>query len=488
MRSPQDHAGVVHNSNLCTEILLNTSQRRGRRLQPRLGQPRRPRHGRRARPRAAARRRCTTAMRMLDNVIDLNHYPIPEARTSNLRHRPVGLGSDGVPGCALHARHRLRLGSGGRLRRRAAWRRSAYYAILASTELAAERGRYPSYRGLEVGPRAAADRHGARCWPRSAARRSTSTARRRSTGNRCASAVRDARACATATAWPSRRRRRSPTSRGSAQSIEPLYTNLYVKSNISGEFTVVNEHLVRDLKRARAVGRGDARRPQVLRRLACGRSTAIPDDLKERYPTAFEIDASWLVDSAARRQKWIDMGQSLNLYVAEPSGRQLDALYRWPGEQGLRRPTTCARRRRPRPRNRRSTSTDGKLKPCWMRARSASAGPRSDRDDEPPACKAAACRIDDPGLRSAASTAHPVRRIDSTTKHRSGDHRGVSTGPSTPMRPHCHDPLRRSARRGRGVRTHRHADTDRHPRDATRLSAQIDRGCTRRVDASTTSG
>ena len=143
---------------------------------------------------------------------------------------------------------------------------------------------------------------------------------------------------------------------GVSQSIEPLYTNLYVKSNLSGEFTVVNERLVRELTER---GLWDA---EMLDDLKYDDGSVqgiarIPDEMKERYPTAFEIDPSWLIACAARRQKWIDMGQSLNLYVAEPSGRVLSDLYRSPGDRVSRRPTTSAPAARPRPRNRRSTST-----------------------------------------------------------------------------------------------------------------------------------
>ena len=257
-------------------------------------------------------------MRMLDNVIDLNHYPIPEARDSNLRHRPVGLGLMGFQDALWELGHRLRLGGGGRLRRQ----QHGGHLLLRHSGLdrAGRRSAAPTPpTRARSGTAVCFPSIRCRCWPRSAARRLTSTWARRSTGSRCGR--RCARtACATATPWPSRRRPPSPTSRGVSQSIEPLYTNLYVKSNLSGEFTVVNERLVRDLAER---GLWDAEMLDDLKYEdgSVQDIARIPDDLKERYPTAFEIDATWLIACAARRQKWIDMGQSLNLYVAEPSGR-----------------------------------------------------------------------------------------------------------------------------------------------------------------------
>jgi ribonucleoside-diphosphate reductase alpha chain len=159
---------------------------------------------------------------------------------------------------------------------------------------------------------------------------------------------------------------------GVSQSIEPLYTNLYVKSNLSGEFTVVNERLVGDLAQR---GLWDA---EMLDDLKYDDGSVqgiarIPDEIKERYPTAFEIDATWLIACAARRQKWIDMGQSLNLYVAEPSGRVLSDLYRSAWRQGLK--TTYYLRSRGATQNEKSTLDVNRraIQPRWMRARSASA-------------------------------------------------------------------------------------------------------------------
>ena len=213
-------------------------------------------------------------MRMLDNVIDLNHYPIPEARAANLRHRPVGLGLMGFQ----DALWELGIGYASEAAVAFADRSMeaiAYYAILASTELAQERGAYPVLRGLEVGPRSPADRHGRRCWPRSAASRSTSTWRSTLDWEPVRAAVR-AHGMRNSNSMAIAPTATIANIQGVSQSIEPLYTNLYVKSNLSGEFTVVNERLVARPGRARPVGRRDARRPQVLRRLGAGDRRASP--------------------------------------------------------------------------------------------------------------------------------------------------------------------------------------------------------------------
>jgi len=377
VRSPQDHAGVVHNSNLCTEILLNTS--RDEVAVCNLGSVNLAAHvSAGGIDHDRLRETVSVAMRMLDNVIDLNHYPIPEARASNLRHRPVGLGLMGFQDALWE------LGIGYASEAAVAFADSSmealsYYAILASTELARERGPYPSFagskwdRGLlpidtvpllaeERGELVDVDLGSTLDWEpvRAAAR---------------AHGMRNSNTMAIA-----------PTAtianiQGVSQSIEPLYTNLYVKSNLSGEFTVVNERLVGDL-----AGRGlwDT---EMLDDLKYDDGSVqgiarIPDEIKERYPTAFEIDASWLIACAARRQKWIDMGQSLNLYVAEPSGRVLSDLYRSAWKQGLK--TTYYLRSRGATQNEKSTLDVNRhaIQPRWMRARSASADVATVRDGE----------------------------------------------------------------------------------------------------------
>ena len=369
VRSPQDHAGVVHNSNLCTEILLNTSPDEVAVCN--LGSinlathvtPTGIDHDR-------LRETVGIAMRMLDNVIDLNHYPIPEARASNLRHRPVGLGLMGFQdalweiGVGYASEEAVAFAD-------ASMEAISHYAILASTELARERGAYPSFagskwdRGLlpidtvpllseERGEPVAVDLGTTLDWePVRAAVREHG--------------MRNSNTMAIA-----------PTAtianiQGVTQSIEPLYTNLYVKSNLSGEFTVVNERLVHDLT-ARDLWDAELRDDLKYEDGSVQAIPRIPDVLKARYPTAFEIDPSWLVACAARRQKWIDMGQSLNLYVAAASGRVLNDLYRSAWKQGLK--TTYYLRSRGATQNEKSTLDVNRraIQPRWMRAQSASAG------------------------------------------------------------------------------------------------------------------
>src|SRR5215216_4971875 len=377
VRSPQDHAGVIHNSNLCTEILLNTSAEEVAVCN--LGSVNLPAHVRdRALDEEMLVSTVRTAMRMLDNVIDLNFYPIPQARNANLRHRPVGLGLMGFQD-ALSS-----LGIGYATEAAIAFAdRSmeliAYHATLASTELARERGAYESFPGskwdrgllpidtvaLLAEARAEAievELGGTLDWePVRAAIR--------------AHGMRNSNCLAIA-----------PTAtisniQGVSQSIEPLYTNLYVKSNLSGEFTIVNEALVRDLA---ARGLWDAAMLDELK-YHDGSVQAIdrvPEDLKERYPTAFEVDPSWLIACAARRQKWIDMGQSLNLYVAEPSGRKLSETYQLAWRAGLK--TTYYLRSRGATQAEKSTLDVNRwgIQPRWMRARSASADVAVVRDEE----------------------------------------------------------------------------------------------------------
>ena len=342
LRSPQQHAGVVHGSNLCTEITLNTSAEETAVCN--LGSVNLPAHlhvdgeGRWTLDAERLQRTVRTAMRMLDNVIDLNYYATPKARTANLRHRPVGLGIMGYAD-ALH-RMGLALASEAAVafadRSMEAVCHAAYWA---STELAEERGSYSSYRGslwergilpqdsLELlaeargsGPEGApllqVDRSASLDW--SALRERI--ARHGMRNSNCVAIA--------------------PTATisnivGVSASIEPDYQNLYVKSNLSGEFTAVNAHLVRELK---ALGLWDEVMVADLKYFdgSVARIERIPAELRARYATAFETDPGWLVEAAARRQKWIDQAQSLNLYVAGASGRRLDALYRLAWLRGLK--------------------------------------------------------------------------------------------------------------------------------------------------------
>ncbi|MGJ7907045.1 ribonucleoside-diphosphate reductase subunit alpha [Actinopolyspora sp. H202] len=331
LRSPQQHAGVVHSSNLCTEITLNTD--RDEVAVCNLGSINLANHVTAdGIDRERLERTTRTAVRMLDNVIDINFYTIPEARDSNLRHRPVGLGVMGLTDALF--RRRIPMSS-----QRAvefadrSMEEISYHAISASSELAAERGRYESFEGS--------------LWSRGILPLDSLELLRRERDG-------DVELSSSSTLdWQSLREKVrlrgmrnsnvmaiAPTATisnicGVGQSVEPLYRNLYVKSNMSGDFTVINPHLVDDLKRA---GLWDRRMVADLKYYdgALGSIERIPEELKELYATAFEIDSDWLIEAAARRQKWIDQAQSLNLYLARPSGRELDRQYRNAWRKGLK--------------------------------------------------------------------------------------------------------------------------------------------------------
>jgi ribonucleoside-diphosphate reductase alpha chain len=334
LRSPQQHCGVVHSSNLCTEITLNT--RAGDEIAVcNLGSINLVQHiGSDGRLDLDKLRRTTrTAVRMLDNVIDINYYAVEAARQSNLRHRPVGLGLMGFQD-ALYA---LRIPCASDAAVEFADRSMeaiSYFAIEASADLAAERGRYSSFEGslwsrgilpidsldLLAAERGAGylevDRSRTMDWDSLRAKV-------------VAQGMRNSNVMAIA-----------PTATianiaGVSQSIEPVYQNLYVKSNLSGEFTVVNDHLVHDLKDR---GLWD---PVMVNDLKYFDGSVqpidrVPDDLKALYATAFEIEPKWIVEAASRRQKWIDQAQSLNLYIAGASGKQLDVTYRMAWFRGLK--------------------------------------------------------------------------------------------------------------------------------------------------------
>ena len=331
VRSPQRHAGVVHSSNLCTEITLNTSDTETAVCN--LGSVNLAAHivdGRLDHDKL--QRTVRTAMRMLDNVIDINFYASPKARASNLRHRPVGMGMMGFSD-ALHA---LRLPYASVEAIEFADRSTeaiCYYAYWASSELAQERGCYPSYAGsdwshgilppdtvarlqAERGGKVEVDMSSSMDWNALRDRISRFGMR----NSNCVAVA--------------------PTATisnivGVDASIEPVYQNLYVKSNLSGEFTVVNDNLAADLKR---LGLWDEVMVADLKYFdgSLARIDRIPDDIKRLYATAFEIDPVWLVEAASRRQKWIDQAQSLNLYVATPSGKKLDEIYRLAWKRGLK--------------------------------------------------------------------------------------------------------------------------------------------------------
>jgi ribonucleoside-diphosphate reductase alpha chain len=386
IRSPQQHAGVVHSSNLCTEITLNTSNDEVAVCN--LGSVNLANHVTAAGlDHAQVARTVKTAMRMLDNVVDINFYTIPEARRSNLRHRPVGLGLMGFQD-ALQA---LRLPYASKEAADfadASMEAISFHAISASVDLAAERGRYPSFEGslwskgiLPIdslrlldearGREVEVDRTSRLDWD-SLRQRVMATGMRNSNCMAIAPTATISNIC------------------GVAQSIEPAYQNLYVKSNMSGDFTLVNAALVHDLK---ARGLWDEVMVSDLKYFdgSLGQIDRVPDDLKALYATAFEMDASWLIEAAARRQKWIDQAQSLNLYIANPSGKKLDNLYRLAWRRGLK--TTYYLRSRSATHVEKSTlkGTDGKLNAVSATV-SASAAPILIPTD----VSEKACLIDDP--------------------------------------------------------------------------------------------
>jgi ribonucleoside-diphosphate reductase alpha chain len=339
VRSPQQHVGVVHSSNLCTEITLNTSETEIAVCN--LGSVNLAQHvGPDGLDQAKLKKTVATAMRMLDNVIDINYYAVKKARDSNLRHRPVGLGIMGFQ----DALYELKLPYASDAAVEFADRSMeavCYHAYWASTELAQERGRYSSYRGSlwdkgilpsdtldllaeqrgalkagAAGPLVDIDRSSTLDWD----------LLRKRIGQH---GMRNSNCVAIA-----------PTATisnivGVSASIEPSFGNLSVKSNLSGEFTIVNEYLVRDLKKA---GLWDEVMVMDLKHFdgSLRRIDRVPEDLKALYATAFEIETQWLVEAAARRQKWIDQAQSLNIYMAGASGKKLDETYKLAWLRGLK--------------------------------------------------------------------------------------------------------------------------------------------------------
>ena len=334
-RSPQQHTGVVHSSNLCTEITLNTAAEEEIAV-CNLGSINIARHltaDDKGLDLEKLERTTRVAVRMLDNVIDINYYSVPTARASNMRHRPVGLGLMGFQD-ALY-RQRISYASEAAVEfADLSMEAISYFAIKASSELAGERGRYESFEGS--------------LWSRGILPIDSLEILERERGTEFfevdTSATLD---------WGSLRdqvtkvgMRNSnvmaiaPTATianivGVAQSIEPTYQNLFVKSNLSGEFTVVNPHMVHDLKK---LGVWDKVMVNDLKYFdgTLLPIERVPTELKQLYATAFEIEPRWLVEAASRRQKWIDQSQSLNLYIASASGRKLDITYRMAWLRGLK--------------------------------------------------------------------------------------------------------------------------------------------------------
>jgi ribonucleoside-diphosphate reductase alpha chain len=356
IRSPQNHSGVVHSSNLCTEITLNTSDNEVAVCN--LGSINLAAH---VTPQGLdmqkLQRTVNTAMRMLDNVIDINFYTIPEARNSNLRHRPVGMGLMGFQD-ALHILRLPYAGDEAIEFADSSMEAISFCAISASADLSEERGRYASFDGslwsrgvLPIDSIAHLDENrGVTVDMDRSTRLDWSALRERvkTVGMRNSNVMAIAPTATISNIC------------GVAQSIEPSYQNLYVKSNMSGDFTVVNASLVRDLKSRNL---WDAVMVSDLKYFdgSLGSIDRVPDDIKALYATAFEIDSAWLIKAGSRRQKWIDQAQSLNLYIDQPNGRKLDNLYKLAWKMGLK--TTYYLRSRSATHVEKSTlkGTDGKL-------------------------------------------------------------------------------------------------------------------------------
>ncbi|CAN5419889.1 ribonucleoside-diphosphate reductase subunit alpha [soil metagenome] len=331
IRSPQQHVGVVHSSNLCTEITLNTND--SEIAVCNLGSVNLPAHMKDGKlDHAKLQKTVSTAMRMLDNVIDINYYAVKKARDSNLRHRPVGLGIMGFQDC-LHMMRVPYASTGAVEFADRSMEAVCYFAYQASTELAEERGRYSSYRGSlwdrgimpQDSLKLLAEERGGYLEVDSSETLDWTSLRSRIKEH----GMRNSNCVAIA-----------PTATisniiGVAACIEPTYQNLYVKSNLSGEFTEINEYLVRDLK---ARGLWDEVMISDLKYFdgSLAKIDRIPQDLRDLYATAFEVEPSWLVEAASRRQKWIDQAQSLNIYMAGASGKKLDETYKLAWLRGLK--------------------------------------------------------------------------------------------------------------------------------------------------------
>jgi ribonucleoside-diphosphate reductase alpha chain len=388
LRSPQQHVGVVHSSNLCTEITLNTN--RDEIAVCNLGSINLVNHivnG--TLDTAKLGRTVKTAVRMLDNVIEINYYSVPQARNSNLKHRPVGLGLMGFQD-ALYLQH-IAYGSDAAV---AFADRSmeaiSYYAIQASCDLAEERGTYETFTGS--------------LWSKGILPLDSQQLLIEARGAKYI----DVNLDETLDWAPLRERVKkgvrnsnimaiAPTATisniiGVSQSIEPTYQNLYVKSNLSGEFTVINPYLVHDLK---SRGLWDSVMINDLKYYdgSVQQIERIPQELKELYATAFEVDTKWIVDAASRRQKWIDQAQSLNLYIANASGKKLDVTYRMAWYRGLK--TTYYLRALAATSTEKSTINTGKLNAVSSGAEQSFATAPSTQGVGPaPVPKA--CSIDDP--------------------------------------------------------------------------------------------
>ena len=399
VRSPQQHVGVVHSSNLCTEITLNTSDTETAVCN--LGSINLVQHLKDgAVDHEKLKKTITTAMRMLDNVIDINYYAVKKARDSNMRHRPVGLGLMGFQDCLYELRIPYASDAAVEFADRS-MEAVCYHAYWASTELAEERGKYASYKGslwdqgilpLDTLDMLAKERGGYVEVDRSATLDWDALRQKIAKDG-----MRNSNCVAIA-----------PTATisniiGVDACIEPCFGNLSVKSNLSGEFTVINHYLVRDLKR---LGLWDDVMVVDLKHFdgSLRPIDRVPQDIKALYATAFEVDATWLVDAASRRQKWIDQAQSLNIYMAGASGKKLDDTYKLAWLRGLK--TTYYLRTMSATHAEKSTVKAGKMNAVpsgntsdtgSMNALDAAAASAHAQMSASPATDIKFCAIDDPG-------------------------------------------------------------------------------------------
>ena len=387
LRSPQQHIGVIHSSNLCTEITLNTSN--DEIAVCNLGSVNLPQHMKDGvLDQEKVKRTVTTALRMLDNVIDINYYSVDTAKNSNLKHRPVGMGLMGFQD-ALYMQDAPYCSDAAIEFADRSMEVISYYAIHASSELAKERGTYPSYDGSlwsqGIFPKDSidileknrgsefikVDRSETLDWKKLRAK-----VKKNGMRNSNVMAIAPTATISNIT--------------GVTQSIEPTYQNLYVKSNLSGEFTIVNPHLVRKLK---ALDLWDEVMINDLKYFEGSLSeiSRIPDDIKKLFSTAFEVEPRFIVESASRRQKWIDQAQSLNLYIGNANGKKLDLTYRMAWYSGLK--TTYYLRSIAATTTEKSTINQGSLNAVSAQAESA---PEVPHELGAPAPVPEACSLDDP--------------------------------------------------------------------------------------------
>ena len=387
LRSPQQHVGVIHSSNLCTEITLNTSA--DEIAVCNLGSVNLPQHMKDGvLDQEKVKRTVTTALRMLDNVIDINYYSVDTAKNSNLKHRPVGMGIMGFQD-ALYMQDTPYCSDAAIEFADRSMEVISYHAIAASSDLAKERGTYPSYDGS--------------LWSQGIFPKDSIEILEKNRGSEFLKVDRSE-----TLDWDQLRTKVkkdgmrnsnvmaiAPTATisnitGVTQSIEPTYQNLYVKSNLSGEFTIVNPYLVRKLK---ALNLWDDVMINDLKYFegSLTEISRIPDDIKTLFSTAFEVEPQYIVEAASRRQKWIDQAQSLNLYIGNANGKKLDLTYRMAWYSGLK--TTYYLRSIAATTTEKSTIHQGTLNAVSSQAEAA---PEVPHELGAPAPVPEACSLDDP--------------------------------------------------------------------------------------------